>query len=246
MLGEFVFALLGLAFGSFSNVLVFRLSKERSIRGRSHCPYCHHLLVAVDLVPVLSYVFLNGKCRYCKKSISPQYPLVEVGSAALFLWAYVQFPMDPNTALIFALALWLLFTIGVFDLITSFIPDALSLPFILIALLFQGMQGNLPLLAILVGFTFFGFQWLVSRGTWVGSGDMFFGAGIGALVGSVFLTGAVIFFAYVIGALIASALLLAGKVHRKSHIPFGPFLVLGTLTVLIFQERLVALQLLWF
>lgn len=246
MLGEFIFILVGLCFGSFSNVLVHRLSKGLSMQGRSKCPHCHHILVAADLVPVASYVLLGGKCRYCKTVIPGRYPLVEVGSAILFLIAYLMFPMEPFMALIFAFALWLLFTIGVFDYETAFIPDALSIPLIIVGLWFQGMHHNLPLLPILVGFTFFAFQWLISKGRWVGSGDMFLGAGIGALVGTLFLTGAVLFFAYIFGALVASALLVTGRAHRKSHIPFGPFLVLGTLTVILFQERLLFLQSVWF
>ncbi len=246
MLGELIFLLIGLSMGSFSNVIVHRLAKQLSMKGRSHCPHCRHVLIAADLVPVVSYVLLHGACRYCKKPISPRYPLVEFLSGVLFLYAYTVFPMEPFMAFIFAFALWLLFTIGVFDLTTSFIPDALSVPLILVGILFQLLQGNFPVLAILVGFSFFACQWLISNGRWVGSGDMFLGAGIGALVGSVFLTGASLFFAYIFGALIVSVLLITGKAHRKAHIPFGPFLVLGALTVLIFQERLIALQLIWF
>jgi len=204
------------------------------------------VLAVADLVPVVSYILLGGSCRYCKKPISSQYPIVEALSAVVFLGAFMMFPMEPMIALLFAFALWLLFTIGVFDYFTSFIPDALSVPLIIVGLWFQMVQGNLPLLPILIGFTFFGFQWLISKGRWVGSGDMFLGAGIGALVGTVFLTGAALFFAYIFGALVASALLLSGKMHRKSHIPFGPFLVLGTFTVLLFQERILFIQSIWF
>src|SRR5688572_6912246 len=78
--------ILGLAFGSFVNALVWRLREGKDfIHGRSECPECHHRLAAADLIPVVSWLFLRGNCRYCKKSISPHYPLIEVLTAALFV-----------------------------------------------------------------------------------------------------------------------------------------------------------------
>ncbi len=81
----FIF-LVGLCIGSFLNVVIYRLEKEESVaKGRSYCPYCKHQLIWLDLVPVFSFLFLRGKCRYCGEKISIQYPLVEIATGILFL-----------------------------------------------------------------------------------------------------------------------------------------------------------------
>lgn len=246
MLGEFVFGILGVCFGSFGNVLIYRLSKNVTLRGRSRCGHCKHTLSAADLVPVLSYIVLGGKCRYCKKSVSMQYPLVEAISGALFIAAYVAYPFEPVMALLISFVYWLFFLIAVFDLRTSTIPDALSIPVIVLAVISQGIHGQFPVLAMLVGVLFFGLQWAVSKGAWVGTGDIFLAAGIGAFLGTPFLMCAALFFAYIFGAVVASYLLVTGVVSRKAHIPFGPFLVLGMFAVHILQARLEFIASVWF
>lgn len=237
MLGEFLFFLIGLSLGSFGNVLIYRLSEGISLHGRSVCPNCNRVLAAIDLIPLLSFVLLHGKCRRCGAKIGWQYPLVELVSGFLFLFAYAASPLDASQGLLFGIALWLLLLIAIYDYRSHTIPDALSLPLILVAFLLAGMKETFPIQAALVGLGFFAVQWAVSRGKWVGSGDIFLGAGIGALAGTPFLTGAALFVAYVSGALVASFLLITNKVTRKAHIAFGPYLVFGTAVVLLFQER---------
>ena len=88
MIGFFVFAF-GLAVGSFLNVVIYRLEKDESaFKGRSYCPHCKHQLAWKDLIPVASFLMLGGKCRYCGGRISLQYPLVELGTAMLFLLSF--------------------------------------------------------------------------------------------------------------------------------------------------------------
>jgi len=132
-------AVLGLLIGSFSNVLIWRLPRHESINfPPSHCPNCDHALAPIDLVPVLSWVTLGGKCRYCKAPISPRYPIVELITGAGYALLSVVFPYSVVGASL--LGLCLLFTLllvaSVIDQETYTIPDEISLPGAAIGLLF--------------------------------------------------------------------------------------------------------------
>jgi prepilin signal peptidase PulO-like enzyme (type II secretory pathway) len=117
----------GLAFGSFGNVLVYRIHARKPITGRSMCPSCKRTLAWFELFPVLSYAVLGGKCRRCRHSISLQYPLVELGSAALFVFAFTLHPDDPVTGIITAFVLYFLFLACVFDAKYQQIPDVFTI-----------------------------------------------------------------------------------------------------------------------
>jgi len=231
-----LFFVLGLALGSFGNVLLYRLPRGESITGRSRCPSCSAPLRAVELIPLLSFLLLRGKCRHCGVCIPLQYPLVEGGSALLFLLALCRVPHPPD-ALLLSVALWLLFVIALLDARTSTIPDVLSIPFVLIALathapvFFQELDLRAPLI---VG-AFFGLQWVISRGKWIGSGDLILGIGIAVLLRTWELTLAALWFAYVIGGLVAFLLLFFHRVKRTSTIPFAPFLAVAVFLVLLFE-----------
>src|SRR5581483_10086395 len=132
--------LLGLAIGSFLNCVIWRLEKQETLQGRSYCPHCKHSLAWYDVIPVASFLWLGGLCRYCSKKISWQYPLVEIFTAIIFLVVYQSQVtiLDINTvaAIIRLLLLWYvassLWAILVYDVKYFLIPDLVLLPVIAI------------------------------------------------------------------------------------------------------------------
>lgn len=234
------FVVLGLVFGSFATVII-----DRAPWGRSRCPKCKHQLTALELLPVISYVVLLGRCRNCKKAISPRYPLTELASASLFFLAQAQ-AQALIPALLLALALWLLLVISIIDFHTQTISDAFSIPLLLVGALYSLLALQFSFVSILIGGGFFGVLWIVSRGKWIGSGDILLGAAIGALVGPSRMIIACLFLTYIVGALILSVLLLLGVVKRKSYIAFAPLLSLGALLTIVFQDRIETLLRVYF
>ncbi|MFH1670962.1 MAG: prepilin peptidase [Patescibacteria group bacterium] len=232
------FFVLGLTFGSFGNVLILRLPRDKKIIGRSQCPKCKAQLPAGDLIPVLSYILLRGRCRFCKKKISIQYPFVELATGILFVIAVVQVPESSVVALLLAVLLWLLFLMAFIDAQIQGIPDLLNIPFVLLALLFAWFTGTLTILAPVLAAGFFAVQWIASKGAWVGSGDIILAAGIGLMLGDWQRTLVAIVVAYIVGAFIALIGLMTGKVTRRDRIAFGPFLAIGTLVTILWGEWL--------
>lgn len=221
--------LFGVVLGSFGNVLILRLPAGRSIGGRSACHHCKKTLGIPELIPVISFIVLRGRCSGCHRAIAWQYPLVELMSGVIFLYAFAHaFPSIP-LSLGLSIALWLLLLIAVTDLRSGLIPDALSIPFVAVSTLTASLTTPWqPIIfsALLCG-GFFAAQWILSRGRFVGSGDILLGIGIGALLADVHLSILSLLIAYIAGAFVASILLLTGRVTRRSRIPFGPFLALG-------------------
>jgi leader peptidase (prepilin peptidase)/N-methyltransferase len=242
IIGFFIF-LTGLALGSFGNVLICRLPFDQSILGRSHCPLCKKELIPLDLIPVVSYVFLLGRCRSCKERISLQYPLVELGSAALAVLALFIAPSFLS-GIILALTLWILLLISVIDARIQGIPDIFNILFIVLAFLYTTLAGEFDPFAFIIGVGFFGSQWLLSRGMWIGSGDVLFAVGLSALLGTAELVVFMLLSSYIIGAAAASILLLTRKMARRDHIAFGPFLAFGTLLTLLVGDKIMSC-LLW-
>ena len=233
-----LFAMLGLALGSFGNVLIARLPAEKSIGGRSVCPRCGKILTWKELIPVVSYAWLKGRCRGCKERISMQYALVEAASCALFVAAALLFPGDLIAALCASVGLWAMLLIAVIDARTQTIPDILTIVAGAAGLLLQLHLGTVGIAAPLVGGLFFGAQWLMSGGRWVGSGDIFLAISMGLLLGTwqhmlVALTAA-----YIIGAAWVLWLLFRHQVNVGQSVAFGQFLVLGTFIAFIGGERI--------
>ena len=237
------FFLLGLVFGSFGNVLIYRLPRGQSIWGRSHCPRCKKSIEPLCLIPVVSFLCLRGKCRHCKKKISWWYPGVELVSGLLAVAATFIAP-SLLSAVVLAFALWMLLLIAVVDVHIQGIPDAFTILFIILAFLYTGLSGVFDILAFVIGVGFFGAQWVLSRGKWIGSGDVLLAVGLSALLGQRELVLFMLFSSYILGALVASVLLLTGRITRRDYIAFGPFLALGTLTALLMGERMMSC-LLW-
>lgn len=232
----------GLLIGSFLNAWVWRMVVPKSIvRGRSQCPNCHHGLAARDLVPVISWLALRGRCRYCQERISWQYPLVELTTAIVFAYLAWVFGWSALTVWMAVISA-LLLVIFVIDFRYSIIPDAVSLPLILISLLslvFRPLTWQAMVIGGVVGGGFFLLQWLVSRGRWVGDGDIRLGVAMGVLLGWQLLLVA-LFLAYVVGAIWGVGLLVGRKKTLSSQLPFGTFLAVATWVCLLWGQPLLS------
>lgn len=232
MTNAFLFALLffalGLIFGSFGGMLVGRLPVGEGIGGRSRCPRCLHALGAIELLPVVSYLVQRGRCHHCRRPISVRYPLLELSSAMFFLSAFLwENALLP--AIILAPTLWLLSLIAVIDGKTRTIPDVFNLSFLLLVLVYGFIMGTLDWTGPIFMLCFFGVQWILSQGRWIGSGDLFLGFAIGVFLGTWERSLLCLAIAYGIGAIVAVGFLSLGRATRRSIVAFGPFLTLGAL-----------------
>lgn len=222
-------AALGLIFGSFLNALLYRYNTGRSVlSGRSRCMSCGHVLGAADLVPLFSYAYLRGRCRYCRSHISLQYPAVEAAAAALSVLVYLQFQEPAHYALSFAVWMVLLFIV-VYDLRHQIIPWSASGLLALLCLVYVWTLGfdiwSLAAGPLLAAPLFL--LSLVSGGRWMGWGDGPLELCLGWLLGiTAGLTA--LFIAFWAGAVVGIALLVLSKSYTmKSEVPFAPFLILG-------------------
>ncbi len=223
------------------------------VHGRSMCPDCRHTLAAKDLVPVVSWVMLRGKCRYCHKPISWQYPLVELLTALFFAASYLLWPLDFDAYGIFRLIVWLIFVVffmalSVYDFRWFELPDRVVWPLVVLAagqvLVSALWQEDSAVIwqSALAGATIFGLFWViyqVSKGEWIGGGDVKLGLVLGLLAGTPLNALLVIFFASVIGTVFSIPILLDKKGTLKMHVPFGPALILGLVVVLLFGNFMV-------
>lgn len=231
--------IVGAIFGSFGNVLIYRIPEQKTLGGRSKCPHCKAQLNMIDLIPLLGFLLRGGKCKYCKVTISRQYPLIEFISAILFPLAFFIAESQIIPSILLGFALWLLLLIAVIDWRVQGIPDLLSIPFVLLGFGYGLLHGNLDPLSIGIGVAFFGTQWLASKGTWVGSGDIVLIIGMGAIITPWPLMIFCILSAYIIGAFIASILLITKIKSRKDHVAFGPFLAIAMLLTLIAGRQII-------
>lgn len=237
--------ILGAVLGSFGSVLITRTIAGRSIGGRSECPSCKKQLRAWELIPIFSFLFLMGRCARCRKNIGAFYPLLELLSGLLFVFALTRIPL-PLPSLLLGIALWLLLLIAVIDFLLMAIPDVFTVALLFIGVVLNLSLGTNPVSGVLLGGGFFAILWVVSRGRWIGSGDVILGAAIGALLGDWRFTAVALFLTYIVGAAIASGLLLSGKLNRKSSVAFGPFLAFGTFLTILWSDRIVAMMAVYF
>lgn len=239
----------GLLVGSFLNCVIYRLEEGKSfLKGRSFCPKCKHTLIWRDLVPVFSFAALLGKCRYCKTKISWQYPLVELATALLFLTSYNLVGGDGSLSGIGATIYLLiissfLIVIFVFDLRNLIIPDAVIFPAIILAFLYDILFLRLNISNFLYSafgaVLFFLAIFLISRGKWLGFGDVKLALFMGLVLGFPNILVAM-FLAFFIGAIIGLGLIARKKKTLKSELPFGPFLITGTFLALFWGKELIS------
>jgi prepilin signal peptidase PulO-like enzyme (type II secretory pathway) len=253
----------GAAVGSFLNVVSLRYHTGRTIRGRSGCASCGAQLRWFELLPVLSFIALRGKCRSCLSAISWQYPIVEAITGALFVGLYYLYALQWGLFLLYAIEWSLLVIIVAYDMKHKIIPDPFVYAFIALSFLslFITPDWTLhmpsgswwPLLSGPLLAAPFAFLWLVSGGRWMGFGDAKLALGIGWVLGVTRGTTALLL-SFWIGAVVSIALLLYerlspsgravsrahGRLTMKSEVPFAPFLILGMALVFFFGIDFVA------
>ncbi len=240
-----IVSFLGLAIGSFLNVVIHRLPRQESIISPgSRCPTCGTALRWFDNVPVVSYAVLGGRCRGCGSGISIRYPVVELITAGVFIWHYLVFGWTPLLAvrLLFGASLVALFAI---DLEHHLLPDAITLPGIIAGLaasLFLPPGIADALIGMLVGG---GVLWLIGEAYFRYSGEEGLGGGdvkmlgmIGAFLGwkLVLLT---MMLSSVAGSVIGIAVIAWHRGGLKRALPFGTFLALAALAASLYGERIV-------
>lgn len=275
LMNSLVVAVFGLCLGSFVNALVWRLHEQDSrkgkkavksrvkdedlsiTKGRSMCPHCHHTLAAKDLVPVFSWLWLRGKCRYCRRAI-PDSPIVELSVMVAAVISYLAWPQSSTFwggLDIASFGLWMFLLTGfaaltVYDLKWYILPDRIVAPLTGIGVVFalvyalsqedttQTILGSI-LGAVLIGGLFYGlFQ--VSQGKWIGGGDVKLAPLLGLIAGS--LSGALLllFIASLLGTIysLVHGVIAKQKVTGQTRIPFGPFLIIGAVTTFLWGQVL--------
>ncbi|MBN1832807.1 MAG: prepilin peptidase [Deltaproteobacteria bacterium] len=244
--------LFGLIVGSFLNVCIHRIPLKISlVHPSSSCPQCNERIRFYNNIPLISYIILRGKCRFCKKPISIRYPIVELLSGSLSLALFVKYGLTPHYFLFYFFSASLIVVTFV-DLHHQIIPDVISLPGILTGLaavsLFKvnGLSWKDSLIGMIIGGGLLyligvGYKWLRKK-EGMGMGDVKLLAMIGAWMGYMALP-YIILISSLTGIIIGGGSLLLTRRGLGQRIPFGPFLVLGTLMTLFFQAEL---KTLWF
>jgi leader peptidase (prepilin peptidase)/N-methyltransferase len=240
--------ILGLILGSYFNVLIYRLPGDLALGGeRSMCPKCGTILKPLDLIPVLSWIMLRARCRYCNERISFQYPLVELTSALFVMLAYYRYGIGLEMALQYIFMSSALI-IALIDIRTQTIPDKISIPMLIVFLLSSLFRGantqpyslDLDLgihcsnlvISVLGAAACGGFLLLLaelSNGK-MGGGDIKYIASVGAYLGW-YQTILVLLFGSILGLMGTFTLIKLGKVNRKQPIPFGPYLAAAGIIV---------------
>ncbi len=246
----FIVLIYGLCIGSFLNVCIFRIPESLSIiKPRSSCPKCKTPIKSYDNIPVLSYIFLRGKCRTCKIPISPRYPLTEFFTGMMWVFTYMKFGFSIEF-FIYVIFISVLIVITFIDLDHQIIPDIISLPgipiFFIAALIIPSASLLDAFITSIVGilagggsllFVAWSYE-LITKNEGMGGGDIKLLAMIGALIGikGVLFT---IFASSAIGTIIGLCVMVATRNNMKLAIPFGPFLATGAVLYLFFGQQVI-------
>ena len=274
----------GICFGSFINALVWRIheqqstvytssikkhkstsslkfsassvkSKEMSIvSGRSMCPHCRHQLSAVDLIPILSWLQLRGKCRYCHATYEDT-PVTEIVTPLLFVVSYIYWPLAWNYSSALLFVLWLIFVVSfvalvIYDIRWLLLPNRIVAPLFFLSLVHVFMMATIyhggvsailgAVYGLLIGGGIFFVLFHVPGKELIGGGDVKLGAVLGLLVGGPWPALLLLFTASCLGSLFSLPLLITGKANRGTKIPFGPFLIAATIIVYLFGSSIIA------
>ena len=245
LIETFIF-IFGLCIGSFLNVCIYRIPASQSIaRPRSKCPQCSKLIAFYDNIPVLSFLWLKGRCRHCGVKIGLRYPTVELLTGIFALAAFYKFGLNVEALIYFAFIACLL-VVTFIDLDHRIIPDVITLPGIPIcfaaSFALPAMTYKAALLGIVAGGgSLFLVAWvysLITKKEGMGGGDIKLLAMMGAMVGwkGVVFT---IFISSLVGTLSGLAVMLHSHKGMKLAVPFGPFLAIGGITYIFFGPQLI-------
>jgi prepilin signal peptidase PulO-like enzyme (type II secretory pathway) len=236
---------LGAIVGSFLNVVALRFNTGLTLKGRSACAACGTTLRWWELVPILSFLALRGRCSRCGSRISFQYPLVELWTGLIFLTTY-NLPLTTYNKIILVLVFCIYVVITVYDLRHKIIPDSLVYSAILLSVVgrWLSVSSTLDWLAGPILFILFATVWLLSRGRAMGFGDAKLVLSIGLLLGAAngysaiilaFWVGAAFGLLYMLFDILSPLLRKSKKITMKTEIPFAPFLILGAWLALSFN-----------
>lgn len=265
---------LGLCLGSFVNALVWRLHEQEELlekkpkgigkqlrklsitRGRSMCTHCGHELAPVDLVPVFSWLWLRGKCRYCHKPINDT-PFTEIMLPLFLVLSYSAWPYTPNGWTIveigifsvWAIILTCFLALAVYDAKWYLLPDRIVLPVtilslaLVILLAYSTKDWMILRDAVLAGTALFGLfyaMFTISNERWIGGGDVKLALSLGLLAGSPLAAALLVFIASVLGTLMALPGIIRGSRNAKSMLPFGPFLMTAAVIVFLWGDSILS------
>tara|TARA_B100000963_G_scaffold299332_1_gene271325 strand:+ start:71 stop:835 length:765 start_codon:yes stop_codon:yes gene_type:complete len=241
--------ILGGLWGSFANVCIYRLPMNKGVvSGRSFCPKCNKLITWKDNIPVISFLFLNGKCRNCKKKISPQYIITELITIIYFLFVYYLFGISITTLLFFVLGLSFVIIFFI-DLKHYIIPNVLTFSLMIIGFL-KSFDPNLNpifpnfinsliggIFGYLIIWSIIYFYKQIRNKEGMGLGDAKLLSAIGFWFGWISIP-FVIFLSSIIALLFVIPSLMKKSKKLSSQIPFGPYIIIGTLIYLIFESNI--------
>ena len=241
--------LTGLALGSFLNVIIYRVPRKIGfVADRSVCPSCGRQLRWFHNIPLLSYLFLRGRCAFCRERISLRYPLVEGLNALMYTWFWIQ--LGPTAGFVgLAFLSSALLVIFFVDLDFQIIPDSITLPGMVLGLAVSFFDGQIGIVSSIIGLLVGGGalylvavlgDWLFKKES-MGGGDIKMAAMLGAFLGwqqvlFVFMASAVI-------GLVVSLVIMAfsARLRETRMIPFGPFLAMAAMVSILYGERIVGL-----
>lgn len=242
MINIFIF-IFGIIIGSFLNVCIYRIPLKESIGfPASHCPNCNTYFRAMDLVPILSFLFSQGKCKYCAKEISFQYPIIEFINGLVYLLLYLKFGYSIEF-LGYAVLCSILIVVAVIDYYHKIIPDTINIFGLIFGLIFHAINfsnfSNLLqyIFGFLIGGGFLLLIAVLSKGA-MGGGDIKLMAVLGFWLGWKF-TLLILFLSFFLGGLISIILILLKIKGRKDTIPFGPFIVLATMVTVFYGNNII-------
>jgi prepilin signal peptidase PulO-like enzyme (type II secretory pathway) len=278
----FVLVIVGLALGSFAGATVWRLRARQLVEDKkagepydkkeyaelvkltettiatdhSQCLHCSYQLRWYDLIPLVSWISLGGKCRSCRKPIGILEPAIELAMTAFFVISYTFWPFSLVTGYDVAhLVIWLIAGVGlamlfVYDTKWQLLPDRVSfsvialgvLNLVLLILNTNDVGGLLlsTLSSVLLLSGLYLALYIASKGQWIGFGDIKLGLGLALLLADWRLAFIALFAANLIGCLIVVPGMIRGKLNRRAHVPFGPLLILGLIVAQFFGPHIVA------
>ncbi len=246
LLSAFIILLFGLCIGSFLNVCIYRLPLLKSIVfPGSICPYCDRKIRFYDNIPVISYIFLRGKCRFCSAPIAVRYPMVEIMSGLIAVGIFLRYGVAVE-GIIYFVFVSILLVITFIDIDHQVIPDIITLPGIPLCLFASFALPSLKFIDSILGLLFGGgsllaVAWLyalIAKKEGMGGGDIKLLAMIGAILGwkGVLFT---VFISSATGSIVGIIVMLRMKKNMKLAIPFGPFLSIGAMAYIFFGPELI-------